>query len=98
LLAPWWRCRPTSGPGRCSTADILAWAGVAEEELTRSWGSYLQAGVRIKAATGAYLIAHVQQIEVILIRSGLKPSESLYFDQDSRVLVTQFNSADDARP
>jgi len=77
------------GPGTMLyRADILARAGVAEEELTRSWGSYLEAGVRIKAATGAYLIAHVQQVKDILIRTGLKPGESLYFDQDSRVLVT----------
>jgi len=77
------------GPGTMLyRADILARAGVAEEELTGSWGSYLDAGTRIKAATGAYLIAHVQQIKDILIRTGLKPGEGLYFDQDSRVLVT----------
>jgi multiple sugar transport system substrate-binding protein len=77
------------GPGTMLyRADILARAGVAEEELTRSWSSYLDAGTRIKATTGAYLIAHVQQIKDILIRTGLKPGEGLYFDQDSRVLVT----------
>ena len=69
-------------------ADILARAGVAEEDLTRSWSSYLQAGIRIKAATGAYLIAAAGQIADIVIRTGLKPGEGLYFDQDSRVLVT----------
>ena len=74
---------------RCCTAPI-SWpgSGLAEEELTRSWSSYLDAGTRIKATTGAYLIAHVQQIKDILIRTGLKPGEGLYFDQDSRVLVT----------
>ena len=77
------------GPGTMLyRADILARAGVAEEALTRSWSSYLEAGIRIKAATGAYLVAHVQQIKDILIRTGLKPGEGLYFDQDSRVLVT----------
>ncbi len=77
------------GPGTMLyRADILARAGVAEEELTRSWSSYLEAGTRIKAATGAYLVAHVQQIKDILIRTGLKAGEGLYFDQDSRVLVT----------
>jgi multiple sugar transport system substrate-binding protein len=77
------------GPGTTLyRADILARAGVAEEELTRSWDSYLEAGKRIKAATGAYLIAHVQQIKDILIRTGLEPGEGLYFGRDSRVLVT----------
>jgi multiple sugar transport system substrate-binding protein len=77
------------GPGTMLyRVDILARAGVAEDELTRSWDSYLEAGKRIKAATGAYLIAHVQQIKDILIRTGLAPGEGLYFDRDSRVLVT----------
>ncbi len=77
------------GPGTLLyRADILARAGVAEEELTGSWSHYLQAGVRIKAATGAYLIANVAQIANIAIRTGLQPGEGLFFDQDSRVLVT----------
>ena len=76
------------GPGTMLyRADILARAGVAPEDLTRSWASYLDAGQRIRAATGAYLIANVQQVKDILIRTGLRPGEGLYFDQDSRVLV-----------
>jgi multiple sugar transport system substrate-binding protein len=77
------------GPGTLLyRADILARAGVAEAELTRSWQSYLQAGVRIKAATGAYLVAAAGQVADIVIRTGLLPGEGFYFDQDSRVLVT----------
>lgn len=77
------------GPGTMlHRADVLARAGVVEEALTASWDSYLQAGVRIKAATGAYLVAGVGQIANIAIRTGLKPSEGLYFGQASRVLVT----------
>ena len=77
------------GPGTMLyRADILARAGVAEQELTRSWDSYIESGVRIKATTGAYLIAHVQQVKDILIRTGLRQGEGLYFDQDFRVLVT----------
>ncbi len=68
--------------------DILDRAGVAAEALTASWDSYLQAGARIKAATGAYLIADVGQINNIIIRTGLQPGEGLFFDQNSRVLVT----------
>jgi multiple sugar transport system substrate-binding protein len=77
------------GPGTMLyRADILTRSGVGEDELTRSWDSYLEAGKRIKTATGAYLIAHVQEIKDILIRTGLNPGEGLYFDRDSRVLVT----------
>lgn len=77
------------GPGTMLyRADVLARADVAEEELTQSWSSYLQAGKRVKAATGAYLLASAGQIADIVIRTGLKPGEGLYFDRDSRVLVT----------
>ena len=77
------------GPGTLLySKDILERAGVAEEELTRSWDSYVAAGVRIKAKTGAYLIGTVQSVKDILIRSGIKPGEGQYFDRDSNVLVT----------
>ncbi len=77
------------GPGTMLyRTDILARAGVAAEELTQSWRSYLQAGVRIKAATGAYLMSSAHQVKDIIIRSGLQPGQGLYFDRDSRVLVT----------
>jgi multiple sugar transport system substrate-binding protein len=76
------------GPGTLLyRTDILARAGVAEAELTRSWDSYIAAASRIKARTGAYVIAHAQQVKDIIIRTGFKPGEGLYFDQDSRVLV-----------
>ncbi len=77
------------GPGTMlHRADILAKAGVGEAELTRSWDSYIEAGLKIKAATGAYLVAHVQQIKDIAVRTGMTPGDGLYFDKDSRPLVT----------
>ena len=76
------------GPGTLLyRKDILERAGVTEEDLTRSWDSYVAAGVRIKAKTGAYLIGTVQSIKDILIRSGIQPGEGQYFDKDSNVLV-----------
>ncbi len=77
------------GPGTLLyRQDILARAGVDAAELTRSWDGYVAAGARIKKLTGANLIAHVQEIKDILIRTGIQPGEGLYFDQSSRVLVT----------
>ncbi len=77
------------GPGTLLyRKDILERAGVGEDELTRSWDSYVAAGARIKAKTGAYLIGTVQSIKDILIRSGIQPGEGQYFDKDSNVLVT----------
>lgn len=78
------------GPGTMLyRADILGRAGVAEGELTRTWDSYIAAGQRIKAATGAYLVSHVGQIKDIALRDGIRPGDGLYFDVDSNVLVTE---------
>jgi len=77
------------GPGTLLyRADILARAGVSERDLTHSWDSYVDAGIRIKAATGAYLLAHAREMKDILIRTGIGPGEGLYFDDQSRVLVS----------
>lgn len=76
------------GPGTMLyRADIVARAGVTEDELTRSWDSYVTAGLRIKRLTGASLIADVNEIKDILIRTGIQPGEGIYFDSESRVLV-----------
>ena len=77
------------GPGTLLyRKDILERAEVSEADLTRSWDSYVAAGARIKAKTGAYLIGTVQSIKDILICTGIQPGEGQYFDQDSNVLVT----------
>ncbi len=67
--------------------DLLARAGVAEAELTASWDAFIAAGRRIKVATGAYLLADAADVRDMLIRSGLKDGEGLYFDHEGRVLV-----------
>ncbi len=68
--------------------DLLARAGLTEQDLTTTWEGYIAAGVRIKATTGAYLMAHARDMKDILIRTGLQPGEGLYFDDQSRPLVT----------
>jgi multiple sugar transport system substrate-binding protein len=76
------------GPGTLMyRADLFAKAGLGEADLTPSWEAYVEAGLRLKAATGAYLISNAQTVKDIVIRSGLKPGEGLYFDRESRVLV-----------
>ncbi len=76
------------GPGTLLyRADILAKAGVTEADLTRSWDSYVDSGIRIKATTGSYLLAHARDMKDIIIRAGIQPGEGLYFDSQSRVLV-----------
>jgi multiple sugar transport system substrate-binding protein len=76
------------GPGTLMyRADLLAKAGLAEADITPSWEAYVDAGIKLKAATGAYLISNAQIVKDIVIRSGLKPGDGLYFDRESRVLV-----------
>ncbi|MBT9459501.1 MAG: extracellular solute-binding protein [Burkholderiaceae bacterium] len=76
------------GPGTLLyRSDLLTKAGVGEAELTRSWEGYVAAGVKIKAATGAYLMAHARDMKDIVIRTGIHPGEGLFFDSRSNVLV-----------
>jgi multiple sugar transport system substrate-binding protein len=77
------------GPGTLLyRKDVLDKAGVSQADLTASWDGYIVAGAKIKASTGAYLMPHARDIKDILIRTGIKPGEGLYFDDQSNVLVT----------
>lgn len=77
------------GPGTLLwRKDILDRAGVDVEDLTRTWDSYVAAGVKVKQATGAHLLAHARDMKDILIRVGVRFGEGLYFSHDSQVLVT----------
>lgn len=76
------------GPGTLFyRKDILDKAGVTEADLTKSWESYIEAGKKVKAATGAYLLAHANDIKDIYIRSNLKDGEGIYFNNKNEVLV-----------
>lgn len=76
------------GPGALFyREDLLARAGLNEPDLTRSWASFIASGQRIRAATGAYLIAHAQDLKDIYIRAGLKDGEGVFFDARGKSLV-----------
>jgi multiple sugar transport system substrate-binding protein len=76
------------GPGTLLyRKDLLDRAGVAEADMQPSWDAYVDAGVRIKRATGANLIGNVRTLKDLMIRSGLKKGQGIYFDSDSNVLV-----------
>ncbi len=68
-------------------SDLLAQAGVSQAELVQSWDAFVAAGVKIKARTGAHLLAHARDIKDIVIRSGIGPGEGLYFDHEGHTLV-----------
>ena len=76
------------GPGAMFyRSDLMEKSGVTEADLTKSWGSFIDAGKKVKAATGAYLIANAVDLKDIYIRSGLKDGEGIYFDKRGKVLV-----------
>lgn len=76
------------GPGALFyREDLLARAGIAEQDLTRSWADFIAAGRRVRASTGAYLIAHAQDLKDIYIRSGLKDGTGVFFDAQGHSLV-----------
>lgn len=77
------------GPGSLFyRADLLARAGLNEADLTRSWEAYVDAGIQLKAKTGAYLIGDVRLLKDIVLRAGVPPGEGQYFDSLQRPRVT----------
>lgn len=76
------------GPGTLLyRKDLIEKAGLSEADLTKSWESFIAAGQKLKAATGAYLVADSADIRDIVLRSGLKDGEGIYFDGNGTVLV-----------
>jgi multiple sugar transport system substrate-binding protein len=76
------------GPGALFyRKDLLDKAGITEAQLTKSWPSFIEAGKTLKAKTGAFLIPNAGAIKDIMIRSGLKDGEGIYFDDKGKVLV-----------
>ena len=76
------------GPGALFyRKDLLDKAGVSEADLTKSWESYVDSGKKLKAATGAWLLASAVDIKDIYIRSDLKDGEGVYFDKSGKPTI-----------
>jgi len=76
------------GPGALFyRTDLLQKAGVTEAEMTKSWEGFIAAGKKVKASTGAYMLANATDIKDIYIRAGLKDGEGIYFDSKGKSLV-----------
>jgi multiple sugar transport system substrate-binding protein len=78
------------GPGALFyRKDLLDACGATEQDLTKSWDSYLATGDCIKAKTGAALMPHARDIKDIVIRAGVQPGEGVYFDRNGKSVVGQ---------
>jgi multiple sugar transport system substrate-binding protein len=76
------------GPGTLLyRQDLFERAGVSEGDLTQSWDTFVDAGRRLKARTGAYLVGHARELKDIVIRTGLPSGHGLYFDSQGRAGV-----------
>ncbi len=76
------------GPGTLLyRKDLIERAGLTEADLTRSWESFIEAGKKIRAKTGAYLLGNAADIRDIVMRSGLADGDGIYFDAKGKVLV-----------
>lgn len=62
--------------------DLLDRAGVTEAELTRSWDSFVEAGRRLKAATGARLVGDAADLLELHLRGRLRDGQGVYLDRD----------------
>jgi len=76
------------GPGALFyRKDLLDKAGVTEADLTNTWESFIESGKKLKASSGAYLLASAVDIKDIYIRAGLKDGEGIFFDAKGQPLL-----------
>jgi multiple sugar transport system substrate-binding protein len=67
--------------------DLLAKAKVKETDLTQSWESFIQSGLKIKQSTGAYMVAHARDVKDIVIRTGIPAGQGVYFDAQGKSII-----------
>ncbi|MCV2348680.1 ABC transporter substrate-binding protein [Paucibacter sp. Y2R2-4] len=68
--------------------DLLQRAGLNIKDLCESWESYVQAGVQLKARTGAYLFAHARYLKDIVLFASTPAGQSIYFDAQGKPSIT----------
>lgn len=82
------------GPGSMFfRTDLLAKAGVKPSQLNASWESYITNGKKVVAANpGTFLIPDASEAAQIILRTGLKAGDGLYFDKSNKVLISPDNA------
>ena len=67
--------------------DLLQKAKLSEADLTQSWESFIQSGLKIKKTSGAYLVAHARDVKDIVIRTGIPEGQGVYFDAQGKSVI-----------
>lgn len=76
------------GPGAMFyRQDLLTKAKVKESDLTASWESFIESGLKIKKDSGAYLVAHARDVKDIVIRTGIPAGHGVYFDDQGKSVI-----------
>lgn len=76
------------GPGLLFyRADLMDRAGVAEAELSGTWEAFFEAGRKLKAATGAALVAHPYYVGDHYLRANAEEGEGIFFSEAGAPLV-----------
>jgi multiple sugar transport system substrate-binding protein len=70
-------------------SDLLQQADLQESDLTASWADFIRCGKRLKARHNGYLVAHAGDIADVVVRSGLRPGDGVYFSAAGRPLVRE---------
>ena len=81
------------GPGSMFfRTDLLSKAGVRPAQMNASWESYIENGKKVVAANpGTFLIPDASEAASIILRTGLKSGDGLYFDKANKVLISPTN-------
>ena len=58
--------------------DLLHQAGLSEKDLTGSWEAFIEAGKKLKAATGACLVSDAAEIVDLYVRDQTEEKQGLY--------------------
>jgi multiple sugar transport system substrate-binding protein len=76
------------GPGMLYyRADLIDRAGLSEADLSGSWEAYLEAGRKLRAATGAALTSHPCYLTDLHVRAQVEEGEGLFLSAEGEPLV-----------
>ena len=64
--------------------DQLRKAGLGEEDLTASWEGFIEAGKKLKAATGACLVPDAVEIADLYVRAQANEQQGIYWKNPLR--------------
>jgi multiple sugar transport system substrate-binding protein len=67
--------------------DLLSKSKLKESDLTQSWESFLQSGLKIKKDSGGYLVAHARDVKDIVIRTDIPAGHGVYFDDQGKSVI-----------